>query len=98
MISKITREELKVFNELIEMEQIMLNKILSSNENIHRAYYTGEMIVLQFKSGKEIDSKYLETLKDLIDYKNYSIEIATITEEIFKIKYKEQVLQLNIYL
>lgn len=98
MTEKITREELGIFNELIQMEQEMLTKILSSNEDIHKAYYTGDMMVLQFKNGKPINSEYLGNLNELVDYRKYSIEVATVTEEIFKIKYKEQVLQLNIYL
>ena len=76
----------------------MLNRILSSNEDIYKVYYTDNMMIMQFKSGKNISKGYLDKLSDIIEYTDYRISIATVEEEFFKLKYKEEVLQLNIQL
>ena len=97
-MKKITREELQAYKDILLKEKEMLNKIISSNEDIYKVYYNDKMIIIQFKNGKHISNDYLDNLKDLIDYQGYSLEVATITEEFLKIKYTEQVLQLNIML
>lgn len=98
MSSKITREDLNQYNEIVRMEREMMEKVLSSNEGIYKVFYNNDIMVIQFKHKKPVTSDYLESLDGLIDYKSYSIEAVTITEELFKIKYKEEVLQLNIFL
>ena len=97
-MDKITEKELQLYNEIIEMEKSILNRIIASNEDIYKVYYTDNMVVLQFKSGKTISKDYLDKLSDIIEYKDYDISIATVEEEFFKFKYKEEVLQLNIQL
>ena len=97
-MDKITRKELHSYNEIIKMEKSMLNRILSSNEDIYKVYYTDNMMIMQFKSGKNISKGYLDKLSDIIEYTDYMISIATVEEEFFKLKYKEEVLQLNIQL
>lgn len=95
---KITRDDLNSYNEIVKKEKEMLEKVLSSNGDIYKVFYNNNIMVIQFKHSKPVTSEYLESLNDLIDYDWYSIEAVTITEEFFKIKYKEQVLQLNIFL
>ena len=80
------------------MEKDMLNKIISSNEDIYKVAYADNMIIILFKNGKQLTNDYLEKLNQLIDYQRYTLEVATINEEFFKMKYTEQVLRLNIYL
>ena len=55
-------------------------------------------MAIQFKSGKPITNEYLDKLDEVIDYISYNISIATVEEEFFKLKYKEDVLQLNLQL
>ena len=99
-MKKITHEELESFNQLIQKEQEILNRIISSNKDISKTFYNPEkrLMIIQFQSGKPIHSDYLNSLKELMDYKSYSIVITSVTEKIFKISYTEQILQLNIYL
>ena len=97
-MGKITREELQAYKKILEMEKDMLNRIISSNEDIYKVAYADNMIVILFKNGKQLTNDYLEKLNQLIDYQRYTLEVATITEEFFKMKYTEQVLRLNIYL
>lgn len=97
-MGKITKKELQTYNEIVEMERVMLDKILSSNEDIYKVYYTDNVMAILFKNGKTITKEYLDKLEEVIDYKDYAISIATIEEEFFKLKYTEEVLQLNILL
>lgn len=97
-MGKITKEELQSYKKILEMEKDMLNRIISSNEDIYKVAYADNMIVILFKNGKQLTNDYLEKLNQLIDYQRYTLEVATITEEFFKMKYTEQVLRLNIYL
>ena len=98
MTEKITREELDSFHELLQKEKSILDRIMSSSEDIYNAYYNDKLVLIQFKSGKQISSDYLDRLSDLIDYQSYSIGIVTVTEEFFKLKYTEEVLQITIIL
>ena len=97
-MDKITKKELQSYNEILKMEKSMLNRIISSNGDIYKVYYTDNMMIMQFKSGKTISKDYLDRLSDIIEYKDYAISIATVEEEFFKLKYKEELLQLNIQL
>ena len=97
-MGKITKEELQSYKKILEMEKDMLNKIISSNEDIYKVAYADNMIIILFKNGKQLTNDYLEKLNQLIDYQRYTLEVATINEEFFKMKYTEQVLRLNIYL
>lgn len=95
---KITKEELENFNRLIEMEKNLLEKIMGSHDGIHNVYYNSGLIIIQFKKGWVIESDYLEHLHELVDYDSYTIDIVKVSEEFFKIKYTEDILQLNIRL
>lgn len=95
---KITKEDLQIYKDILAKEQEMLNKVLETSNNISKIFYNDKIIVLQFKAGTTIDNTYIEKLNDIIDYKGYSIEPVTVTEEFLKIKYKEHTLQINIML
>ena len=97
-IMKITKEDLQVYKDILAKEQDMLNRILETNENISKIYYNENLIVMQFKTGTTLTNEYLEKLKDIIEYKSYNIETVTVTEKFLNIKYKENILQLNIIL
>ena len=97
-IMKITKEDLQVYKDILAKEQDMLNRILQTNENISKIYYNENLIVMQFKTGTTLTNEYLEKLKDIIEYKSYNIETVTVTEKFLNIKYKENILQLNILL
>lgn len=95
---KITTEDLQTYKKLITKEQEILNTLLSSNEDISKVYYNENIIILQFQAGKPITSTYLKELENIMDYQSYTIETVTTEEQFLKIKYHEQVLQLNIRL
>lgn len=95
---KITKEDLTIYKSILEKEQEILNRIISTNEDISKVYYNENLIIIQFQSGKKLNSKYLEELQDIIEYKMYEIETVTVTKQFFRIKYDEQVLQMNIHL
>lgn len=95
---KITSGDLQIYKEILTKEQEMLNTVLKTSNDISKIFYNDKMIVLQFKAGTKIDDNYLETLKETIDYKSYTIEPVTVTEEFLKIKYKDHTLQINIIL
>ena len=97
-IEKITKKELETFNRIIEMEKKIVDTIMSSSDDIYNVYYNNDMVIILFKNGKTITKEYLDNLQKIIDYKDYSITIATVTEQFFKIKYTEEVLQINITL
>lgn len=94
----ITKQELNNHKFLIESEKRIFQKFYDFNDNISKMYYDGEIIIIQFHSGYKLDSDYLERLRDLVDYSSYHIENIVVTNEIFKIKYDENVLQLTIIL
>lgn len=98
MVEKITRDELDSFNELLQKEKDILERIMSSSDDIYNAYYNDKFILIQFKSGKSISSDYLDGLSDLVDYSGYAISVVTVTEEFFKLKYTEEILQITIRL
>ena len=93
---KITRKELDNFNDMIKMEKVLLEKIMDSHDGIYNVYYNAGMIIIQFRKGRPIESEYLEGLHNLVDYVSYRIDVVTVTEEFFKIKYDEEILQLTI--
>ncbi len=95
---KITKEDLQNYKNLLQKEKDLLNKFLESNSGISRVYYNEDMVIIQFLSHCSIGSDYLDNLKELIDYKSYTVEVATVTNEFFKIKYDENILQLKIFL
>ena len=97
-MTQITKEEIDNFKEMMNIERRMLDKIYSSNEDILNVFYNDKAVAIQFRNGKSITNDYLESLHELIDYESYSITIATVTEEFLKLKYTEDVLQLNIIL
>ena len=98
MGEKITREELDSFNELLQKERSILERIMASSKNIYNVYCNDRMVLIQFKSGKSISSGYLDSLSDLIDYKDYTVSVVSVTEEFFKLKYTEDILQITIRL
>ena len=95
---RITKEDLQTYKKLLQKEQEILDKLLSSNEDITKVYYNDKIVIIQFKAGRPITSTYLTQLNKLMDYKSYTIETVTTTETFMKIKYQEQILQLNIQL
>lgn len=86
------------YKNLLRKEKELLGKFFESNEKITKVYYNEDLVIIQFSSDYSLTSQYLESLKDLIDYKEYVVKVVTITNEIFKLKYDEQILQLNIIL
>lgn len=95
---RVTRDEIKEFNLLIQKEKDMLDRIMCSHEDIYNVYYNDNTVIIQFKAGRNIPGDYLEGLDDVIEYDSYEIGIGTVVEEFLKFKYSEDILQITIRL
>lgn len=98
MADKITREELNNYHKIIEHEQKVMSTILESNEDIYRVLYDNNKIQIQFKNGKQITKDYLDSLSNLIEFKDYNISSVTVKMSFFKLSYEEELLQIELTL
>ncbi len=98
MADKITREELNNYHKIIEHEQKVMKTILESNEDIYRVLYDNNKVQIQFKNGKQITKDYLDSLSNLIEFKDYNISSVTVKMSFFKLSYEEELLQIELTL